>query len=254
MNRRQFLASAVALSVGVLASQSASGDEYDERFPHVDIEYEEETLKLYQPLLLLNTESRRALRHQLGYVARSDEYDTFCCVYISRYTHQTGYTRYDSHLWDTEPIYVFVDADTQEVDEVVFTGWHWNAAAVDGDSANLVRDRSNLDTHISLDVIEPWHHYQHAPEREGAFYSLEDWFRFRQLLLDDGLYERGAVEAFEEPWTMHSDHGARAGWWDDSGFISFEGDFPSINTDYTIMRLWALTRRQGYEDRSVNLR
>ncbi|SDJ33015.1 hypothetical protein SAMN05216226_102158 [Halovenus aranensis] len=256
--RRQYLQSLAAAGGATVVVESASAadlDDIDSEYSHVDTSFEQATLEQFQPRLLVDGETRPNLRNQLAWVARSDEYDTTACCYVTRYSHQEGLTGLDSHLYDTEPVYVFVDEDAGTVDEVIFTGWHWNAAAVSGSAAPLSAQRTDTETHVSLTVVSPWHNYVLARPDSGAFFGLTDWHARRSYLVDNGLYERGAVEAFEEPWTMHSDHGARGGWWNEKLFLQADGPLPiRVNIDYLTMRVWRRIGIRGWSDRAENLR
>jgi len=193
----------------------------------------------------MQTEDRDQFKYLLSYVARSDQYDTYACCYIARYSLQSGTSASDSHRGDTEPVYVFVDGETDEVTEIVATAWHWNAAGVYAEAASLSADRTADETHISMDVVENWHHYQFRDDDRGVFKSLEDWHDHRAPLVDNGLYDRGAPAAFEEPWVMSADHDKRAGWWNTSG---------AVNLDVIMMQVWDLLGIRGADTRQQDLR
>lgn len=256
-SRRKFLASTAAastLAVGIQGTASATDlDAIDREYSHVDITYEQDTLERYQPRLTMTTDHIERFRHQASYVARSDRYDSYACCYVARYTVQEGATGHDSHLGDTEPCYVFVDSETDEPVEAVWTGWHWNAAGITAEDATLHPGRTNDPTHISLSVVYPWGNYQYADQDEGAFFELADWRGKREALVDGGLYDRGSTAAFEEPWVMSAEHDAKPGWWDEAGVFQ-DGFPPAVNEDYLTMRVWELLRIRGWDQRSKRLR
>lgn len=245
-SRRSFLATlGASAAIAPTVISAVDLDSIDSTYSHVSTEYEESTLQDYQPLLLMESEDRGEFKYLLSYVARSDQYDTYACCYIARYSLQSGTTSVDSHRADTEPVYVFVDKDTDEVTEIVATAWHWNAAGVYPEDASLTSDRTSAETHISMDVVQDWHHYQFRDDGRGVFKSLEDWHDHRQSLVDNGLYDRGAPEAFEEPWTMSADHEKRGGWWNTEG---------AVNVDLITMRVWDLLGIRGADTQQQDLR
>lgn len=257
MKRRDFLASAsaaVATPLALVGSARATTlEDAKEEFSHVDIEYDKPTLERYQPRLSMTTEHLKRFQYQASYVARSDEYDTYVCCYVARYTKQEGITGHDSHLGDTEPVYIFVDSGTDEPVEAVWTGWHWNAAGITDDSATFHPGQSDDPTHLSLSVVWPWGNYTYTDADQGAFFDLADWRPERELLVSGGLYDRGSAAAFEEPWVMSAAHEGRAGWWDQSGLIQ-GGIPPSINQDYLTMLVWETLRIRGWNSRSERIR
>jgi len=238
-----------------VAAERIDLDEIDDRFAHVETTHSEdlEILRRYQPLLVMQAEDRKQFKFQLAYVARSEEYDTYACCYISRYIVQDGVGPGDSHLGDTEPVYVFVQEDTDVPTEVVFSAWHWNAAGAFAADAALSEDRTSSATHVSLDIATPHHQYSLREDDRGVFYDLADWHDYRQRLVDNGLYDRGEPAAFEEPWTMSADHGGRAGWWTDEGAFQ-AGVPPEVNVDYALMRVWRLLGIRGAANQQEDLR
>ncbi len=244
-----------AATTGSVRAASTDLADVDEEFSHVDTTYESdiEALEQFQPRLVMQSDDRTKFKHQLAYVARSEKYDTYACCYIARYSAQDGVGNADSHLGDTEPIYVFVNEDTDSPTEVVFSAWHWNAAGAMKADANLSADRVSTATHVSLDVANPHHHYSLREDDRGVFYELADWHEYRQSLVDNGLYHRGSAAAFEEPWVLSADHNNRAGWWSEDGVV-FSGIPPDIHVDYALMRVWDLLGVRGAGSRQQDLR
>lgn len=207
--RRQFIAAAGAASLGSVAVvDRARADHAGEQPSHVSITFDQTTLDRYRPRLDLPAASREKLLGLYGWLATSSEFDTDICVYWCEYSHQAGVTSYDSHWGDHEPVYVEVDADTGDVQQVIASVYHWTAGrglpALDGD-------------HPLLRVIDPWHHYT-AADTTGDLLAVKDLTAVFGDWLANGLeldLEPGTVY---NPWTMTR----RGHWWRDDLFgVSF---------------------------------
>jgi len=127
VRRRQFLrgVGALALGGGVATAAAAQSDPIAEARPeHVTHEFDKPTLKQYRPQFVVREVDRAKLQGLYGFVARSPEYDTDCCVYYQEWSHQEGLSPFapplsDSHYGDHEPFYVFYDSETGDVREIV---------------------------------------------------------------------------------------------------------------------------------------
>ncbi|MFC7216453.1 hypothetical protein ACFQO4_20555 [Saliphagus sp. GCM10025334] len=192
---------------------------------HVTIEFDEQMLYRYEPLLVTDWETRQRHNGLFGYVARSEEYDYDVCCYWSQLSHQDGANLWgfvfqaDSHLGDHEPIYVMVDKETGEVARVVYSAYHHFPAEVEPMGGNLEQIRHpELRTHATLEIIPYWHHHKYSPGEDGAFASnfsnLEDWGEAREQWADNGFYNRTNSRAIEDPEVMLT----RSSWWE-SGTI-----------------------------------
>lgn len=208
--------SVALLSTSVL-SGSASTDEdssddgdvtsehWDASPEHVTIEYDEDWLQNYKPRLqLFHIPSERRPQYLAGWKATSPEHDTDVAVFFCYYSTQVGLTIWDSHLHDREPIYVFVDSTTGEIEEVLYTGYHWfkaetNDPPLDGDRP-------------VFHVVHPWNHYMEHPSPETAYLDdvevepLTDRF---DVWLRNGWNESLHPGAATNPWIMRS----RESWW-----------------------------------------
>lgn len=257
--RREILTAAGGVVVGGAGIDTASADSHEsDAFDNVTISYDETLLRRYQPRTVLDPNAVDRFKFTLGYVAESDEYDTTALCYVSRFTHQEGLTGLDSHLGNTVPQYVFLEEDGQQPVEVVWNGWHWNAAAISGEAAPLSEDRvDGSATHISFESVYPWENLVLADASDGIFLELKDWQDRRSYLIEDnGLYNRGAAKAFEKPWVMGSEAvggEARQGWWSATQAVKL-GVLPEINVDLVTMQLWELLGARGFDERSAELR
>lgn len=178
-----------------------------------EISFDEYRLRKFQPRFIMTQDARRRSQGLFGYVMESAEHDTFVCCYWHQMTHQEALpmASANSHLGDHEPVYVFVDEDSEEVETVVYTGYHWFAAEISGEDANLSQARAGYPTHVNLRVVDPWNHYTHEPDERGAFVDIESWGSHREAWKRNGFYDPAEVESIENPWTMLD----RDGWWAD---------------------------------------
>jgi len=221
MDRRTFLrATGGGLATALLGGRAAAGIESDAKPASVTIDYDQDWLEQYQPLVRLDFDSEQELTGIYGYRATSDqrEYDVAC--YWLRYAVQDAISPLDSHQYDHEPIYVSVNGDGS-VREVVYSGYHHFAAEVSGEEAPLSADRTSEPTHISMDVIGPWHHYQTDTEGAGVFpRDVRDWTAVRSEWQAYGFYDRTENEAVDNPYVIIED---RDSWWERSTLDYFAG-------------------------------
>lgn len=192
--------------------------EIDVESRDIEIYYDEFRLRKYQPKLVMDQDTRRRFKGLFGYVAESENEDTFVCCYWMQKTHQDGLPiiNKDSHLGDHEPIYVFVDEDSEDVETIVYTGYHWYASEITPENTLMTSDRAADETHANFEVIDPWHHFSRVPTdgTHGAFFELKSWPEHRDSWMDNGFYDPAQPEAIEDPWTMME----RDGWWRDGSF------------------------------------
>jgi hypothetical protein len=133
--RRQFLrnggAAGVALAGGtaVGSAPTAAADEdvdiFERALPEsVDVDLQ--GVADYQPALQT---SHLKVTPLATYAARftSPDRDTDAYCYWTQYPWQTGWSSYDSHQGDREPITVFVREDGS-LSDVAYSSWHWLAA------------------------------------------------------------------------------------------------------------------------------
>lgn len=202
MNRRDFLRRLAAVgagSVGLTATISPAAalarDEYKPE--HVSLDFDRERLERYRPRLVFEEASRDQLIGLYGWYATSPEYDTDVAVYWASYTHQEGVTDFDSHYGDHEPLYVFVDSVTGEVQRVVYSAYHW-----------LKGTTATSREHPQFTVVHPWHHYVQTTT-EGLLVGVDDLHGVFDSWLANGLEEDLAPGSVVNPWSMRS----RSDWW-----------------------------------------
>jgi hypothetical protein len=235
MHRRDFLrAAAGGLGAVALGAPAAAEIDSDAKPASVTIDYDQDWLERYQPRLRLGYESEQELTGIYGYRATSDqrEYDVAC--YWMRYAVQDAISPLDSHQYDHEPIYVSVAGDGG-VRKVVYSGYHHFSAEVSDDEAPLSSGRTNDETHVSMDVVGPWHHYRTGAEGSGIFpRGVRDWTAVRQEWQAYGFYDRTENAAVDNPYVIIED---RNSWWERS------------TLDYLVGRIFAQIGVRGGDQR-----
>lgn len=192
--RRKFLASLAAGSGAVLAAGrgTASEDlsEYQDGWPeHVTISYPEDELLRYRPTL--STASHTDDRPDQIYAlkASSPEYDHDVYEFWAWYETQRGVSRWDSHLGDREPVYVYVD-EHGTVREVCYSGYHWFRAR---STEPLLYD----DDRVQLRVVPTHHHYVMVDE-VGADFDLSP------LATGEKLFDESTARTQYEKWLYNN--------------------------------------------------
>lgn len=257
VSRRQYLgraaATAVAPGMGLAAlAGSATADggydwaddgDYIERSDDLD------ELRRYMPYLNISTSSRRQLIGLYGWKAQSPDHDTDAYYYWARYTHQDagaeqlglmdralGLLASDAHLWDHEPKILFVDPTTGEIESATVTGYHHFPLDITDPtlSEGYVDGR---ETHLNLNVVDPWHHYTHDRLENGVdvtnFAQFESWLEHRDSWRDLGFYENSNPVAIDNPWSFKDDVHS---WW-------AEG-----TRDYRAGKMWSWLGLRGADD------
>lgn len=224
ITRRDFLRHSGAIAgsaAGVTTSTIAAGDHREGNWrakpDNVTIEYDEEFLRTYQPRLVTTYSTRQEFIGFFGYTVRGKPYEYDVACYWAELTHQDGLTLFnfvfgpDSHLGDHEPVYVFVDKSTGEVEKVIYSTYHHFPGEITPETGVFVQDRhQDLATHPILRVVPEWHNYSAAVgDRTGTFFTLESWIAVRDSWKENGFYQETADEAIEDPATMQT----RDAWW-----------------------------------------
>jgi len=229
--RRQFLRAAAGCLgiVGLSATVSAAGD-YPERPDHITASDDEAELKQYEPALHASYTTRQEMQALYGWKAESDNYQTDAYYYWMKYPSQASvwqdwfgfdgqwFGSKDAHLTDHEPVIMFADADTGEVDTVVYSSGHHYADELSADEANLTQDRRSDSSHVNLAVDPTHHHYNDEQEGDGAFASeflggtdrdIKSWLDARQAWYDNDVFAKSSEDAVEDPWAARD----RGMWW-----------------------------------------
>lgn len=202
--RRQLLRGSAGLALGTTLVGTVRAGHPDEQPDHVTISFDRAELKTYRPLLDLRDADGTALQGLWAWIARSPEYDYDWYVYWARWTHQAGFTDYDSHDGDHEPIYVGVDPDTGRVQRLLYSAYHWLKASAGRGAIPFYEGTERP----KLYVFSPWHHYR-LTERAGVDVDLVDLQDDIDDWLANGMESELAVSQPYDPAAMQSrDH-----WW-----------------------------------------
>lgn len=185
-------------------------------------DFPEELLREYQPALASSESARSKLIGIYAWRATPADdspVETEALYYWFKYSHQTGFFSNlirggvsRAHLGDIEPVIVFRDPASGDVNRVVCSGYHHFAAERSGDELSLLDG-----THPRLRLIDPWHHYNFLDDGEdtagllGPSAGLNDWLSVRNAWYRDGIYNHTAVSAVDDPYTMLD----RDFWWSD---------------------------------------
>jgi len=198
-------------AVGRAAGQTA--DEYAAP-TGVTISYDQSRLERYRPWLDLSALKVKPYA-LFGLIAESPNYEYDVMVYAARYTHQDGVSSLsppltDSHLRDTEWLYVYV-SESGSVEEVVYTAYHWTAKQSIAPNIPLYDG-----THPVAHVVRPWHHYVLNGAVTGEFVDIDNLNAedaFDRWLTEQGMADNLAPGTVRDPDTMRR----RESWWR-SGF------------------------------------
>lgn len=182
-----------------------------------DIVWDEYRLRKYQPLLKMDDATRKRFDGLYGYVATSESEETDVLCYWSKVetveSLPGGNDTLGSSIGDHDPIYVFVNSETEEIERIVYSAYNLEAAEVRPDEDDLKQsDRTDSPTHATFTVVTGWHHYRYTPAETGHFTDLKSWPDARSTWLDNNFGMDTA--AVENPWQLASatDWRANDGW------------------------------------------
>lgn len=227
VSRRGLLRYGASIATGATTLTTTSGvvrgDHPQHRPEHVSLSFPRNWLETYRPRLDLHPSrdnpddsTPEAL---FAWRASSTEHETDVAVYWAAYTFQAGKSPFgtDSHYGDREPVYVFVENDTGEITEVVYSAYHH--------LRGRITDPPVYDgTHPEFMVVTPWHHYSCGTVRDGEFVDVESLgtsadlddpsveTEFETWLSDDGFHGHLAPGTVVNPWQMGGATG-RQHWW-----------------------------------------
>ena len=197
-----------------------SSKEWEEKPDDVEIAWDEYRLRKYRPKLVMDEATRRRMDGLYGYVAKSDEEETDVLCYWSKFDESEslpiGNNALVSDIGDHDPIYVFVDKETDEIDRIVYSGFQLDAAEVQPSEDELeTSDFSGDPTHATFEVVSDWHHYRYAPEKIGHLnYELKPWPEVRETWQSNNFGPDAA--AVENPWRLLDEDD----WRDNDGLFS----------------------------------
>ena len=232
-SRREAIAVGTVTGLALAAGPTtASAETGDLTVPdHITATYPEDELRRYQPKLDARRESQQRLIQQYGWKAESDLYSHDAYYYWLRYTDQesvfeslfplgtAGLLGLDAHLDDHEWFVTFVDPDTGQPEEFLYTAYHHYGALLAAEDANVTSDVTADSTHLNLHVVHPWHNYTHLPEGSGALAEnlagLENWLDARSSWADRDVCANSHTAAVMDPWELKSrGHMWADGTWD----------------------------------------
>lgn len=204
-SRRELLHLAGAATVGLAGLTGSASASHGDSIPaHVSLEYEHETIRDYQPQLVLENVEPKPLAFY-GLHATSDEYSTNVVAGFTKYPYQQGYSSEDSHLGDHEPVYVFYDEATGDITRVLFSAYHWFKGVVVPDDLQIA------DPHRP--VLKPHrkhHHYLlYSGPSTGTLVETRDLQSAIDGWLQNGMEEQLALSQPHNPYAMRG----RGTWW-----------------------------------------
>ncbi|WP_440767500.1 hypothetical protein [Natronorubrum sp. DTA7] len=262
-SRRQYLSkAAVTAAVPGAALTAAVGkaaaeiDDYDwsDDGDYIERTDDLDEIRAYMPYLRISPDSRRQLIGLYGWKAQSPDHDTDAYYIWARYTHQDAAAddltlldrafsvfASDSHLWDHEPSIIYVDPQTGEIEKAVVTGYHHFPLEITNPTLSEGEIEGH-ETHLNLNVVDPWHHYTHDRLENGVdvtnFARFESWLEHRDSWIDNGFYENSNPVAIDNPWSFLEDTHS---WW-------AEGTW-----DYRAGKWWNMLGLRGADD-ATNVR
>jgi len=172
-------------------------------------------LENYAPSLITTREERSRMQGLYGIWMDSADHDERAYMYWLRYSHQDSLVdgipilgeifAADAHLGDHEPFVAFVDRQTGEVTQTIYTGYHHYAVHLEGDEINLTGHVFDTrDTHVPLEVISPHHHYRLGDSGRGALASnitsMESFLEAYPRWRDRGTFDSSSKIAVTDPW------------------------------------------------------
>jgi len=224
--RRRFLRTLPAsLPVGTLGATqltAATEDtdyEWEDDGDYIERSFDAELLRQYVPLLRISSEARSKFIGLYGFTARSPDHDTDAHCFWARYTHQdaaaddlgfwdeaAGFIASDSHLWDHEYFYSFSDSSTGEFVKGIGTGYHHYPIEISAENAPLSQRHGPFESHLHLNVVDPWHHYTIDHHEKGQ--DPTEFGRFESFLANRDSWERQDIFknsnplAIDNPWSL----------------------------------------------------
>ncbi|QCW05228.1 hypothetical protein [Natrinema pallidum] len=232
VSRRRFLATAATTAAAAVAvpGLASAADPPGWTLSHITAVGDDEAeLRQYEPYLDIRFDDQQQQVGVYGWWAESSEHDTRAYYYWAKYAKQDSLAdripflgpllSADSHFKDHEPIIVFTDPDSGDVQTVVYSGYHHFAVRLTGDEMTLAQDELSIPTHPSLAVATPHHHYRHQRDAtRGVPAHTIAGSEFGSFLEKQPQWERNRVfakshdPAVFDPWVARD----RGTWWDKS--------------------------------------
>lgn len=186
-----------------------------------------EVLEHYQPRLVIDPRDREQFLGTYGWYADSEEHGQRAVYLWTRYSHQDSlfdflpfvgpFFQIDAHFGDHEPVIVFVDLDSGEVEEVLYTGYHHYAAHLTRDDGLPLSEsrKEGEETHVTLRVIHPHHHFEIERDRDGVpvdtLGPINSFAEAYPAWTDRGIFENTYHPALQDPWRLTD----RGHWWEE---------------------------------------
>ncbi len=184
----------------------------------VEITFDEQRLRKYQPKLKMSDATGKRFDGLYGYVATSPDQDTDVLCYWSKVKRVAEIdwiddTKLGSGLGDHDPIYVFVDSETGDIQRIVYSTYHLGAAEARPSEDELeTSEYSDEPTHPTFTVADRWHHFNYTPDATGHLTELKSWPEVRSTWANNNFGPDAA--AVQDPWQLTSTNDWRAndGW------------------------------------------
>lgn len=222
-SRRDVLRAGAALIASGLSFSSLANAEHGDHIPdHVTLSFDEETIKKYQPdLVVEGVDPAPIAMHALHAESENSGLNAVYCWTL--YPYQEGKTDHDSHLGDHEPIIVWYDAASGDVERVDYAAYHWFRGDARADEFSYATDARNRPT---FRVDPDYHHYyQYHGGVPGERLQLENLLESIDNWLNNGLEEPLALSQPYDPWQMFG----RESWRQESSRTS---------VDLALKKLW----------------
>jgi hypothetical protein len=204
---------ASAVAVGGVSSSVAAADRSAPE--SVTVSFDESRIREYMPSLVLEGVDPLPLAFHALHAESSNS--GLNAVYgFTRYPYQSGVTSADSHLGDHEPLIVWYDATTGDVERVDYSAYHWFRGTASAAQLAFATDERRRPV---FRVDPNYHHYYtYQGDIPGERIQLENllksWPRWRDNGLDDAL----ALSQPFDPYAMLS----RPTWWRDTAGNSYD--------------------------------
>lgn len=186
--------------IGLVSAESVT----DNRPDHVSCSYQESTLEDYRPNLIVSHLESEPSTIYAQYCTSSERSEDVA-IYWAYYPVQVGFSSEDSHDVDREPVYVFIDSSSGDVNRIVYSEFHYIKGVEE--SPNLVDDNNPI-----LYVESP-HHSYNSSDGSGSYIGLSDFSNVHQGWHDN---DWGAdIEVTADPYEIDS----RDSFWDDDNAV-----------------------------------
>lgn len=204
--RRDVIRASLATAGSLTIVGAAAADHREYQPSEVELSDDDALLAEYQPQLVLDGVEPRPLAW-FGLHAESTE-STLNAVYgFVQYPYQEGLSQQDSHLGDHEPIIVWYDQTTGDVERVDYSAYHWFRGTASADQLTFADEAR----HRPLFAVDPTYHhyYQYQGELAGERIERRSLLDVIDSWLSNGLEEELARSQPFDPYEMLS----RSTWW-----------------------------------------